>query len=198
MKRIPAEDRREVLLDVAKGLLVEEGASAVTMGNVADRAEVTRALVYKHFENREELLRDLYRRETAGLDRALRRQVDDAPDGFEPKLRAFADAVLATAVTQRDFFGPLRSFGADNHQAERQRSWDKRTTRFFTRLALDTYPIDEGLAEPAIGVVLSGIVTLLPRIRENSSDDHRRRIVDLYVTMSVSALEGLAHLRREQ
>ena len=197
MKRIPAEDRREVLLDVAKSLLVKEGASAVTMGNVADRAEVTRALVYKHFENRDELLRDLFRREAVALDKSLRRQVDDAPGGFEPKLRAFATAVLATAVTQRDFFGPLRSYGADNSHTQQQRSWDRRTTRYFTRLAVEAYPMDEADAEAAIGYVLAGIVSLLPRIRENSSEDHRRHIVDLYVTMSVSALQGLAKSRNK-
>jgi AcrR family transcriptional regulator len=192
MKRIPADDRREVLLEVAKALLVEGGASNVTMGTVANRGEVTRALVYKHFENREAILRDLFRREAGALDKALRRKVDDAPDGLEPKLRAFADAVLETATTQRDFFGPLRTFGADANHSQQQRSWDRRTTRFFSKLAAEKYGLDEAVCEPATNVMLAGVVSLMPRARANPSAQTRQQLVDLYVAMSLGGFERLA------
>ena len=84
---LTSDERRELLLDVTRDLLAEGGPRAVTMGTVASGAEVTRALVYKHFDNKHDLLAALYQREAKALDRAIRVQVADTPDGFEPKLR---------------------------------------------------------------------------------------------------------------
>ncbi|HAS09590.1 MAG TPA: hypothetical protein DCS55_03590, partial [Acidimicrobiaceae bacterium] len=72
-ERLSADERRQALLDVAKAVVNESGPDAVTMGAVAERADVTRALVYKHFENKDALLLELYRREASALDRSIRR-----------------------------------------------------------------------------------------------------------------------------
>src|SRR6476619_7614888 len=71
-ERLSADERREALLDVARTLVNEVGPGGITMGVVAERARVTRALVYKHFANKHDLLVALYRREATGIDRAIR------------------------------------------------------------------------------------------------------------------------------
>ena len=111
-ERMSADGRRAALLDVAKALVKEVGPHAVTMGLVADRARVTRALVYKHFDNSDDLLHALYKREARGLDHHIRAVVEAAPDGFEPKLRAFIGATLDAAEEHGPFFTPLRAAGA--------------------------------------------------------------------------------------
>ena len=132
-----ADDRRTTLLDVTKVLVSEGGPGTVTMGLVAERAGVTRALVYKHFANRDDILRALYRREAERLDRAIRAQVVAAPDGFEPKLRAFIGVTLDATEEHAPFFTPLREAGAGKGRTVRgdRRSRDRRTVDYFRRSA---------------------------------------------------------------
>ncbi len=190
-RRQTAQARRDTLLDVAEVLVREGGPAAVTMGSVAERAEVTRALVYKHFDNRDDILSTLYRREALALDRQLRGQVVAAADGFEPKLRAFVHAVLEAAATHSEFFTPLRAFGHDPAYRRQQRSWDRRTLSYFTDLAAGEFELDPAVAEVAMSVLLSGIVSLLTQARADRSPDRQAFLEDVCVGM---AHASLAHL----
>lgn len=58
--RLGRAARREALLDVAAGLVGSGQLDAVTMESVAEASGVSRALVYRHFANRAELLGALY------------------------------------------------------------------------------------------------------------------------------------------
>jgi AcrR family transcriptional regulator len=191
-ERRTAEARREALLDVAQALVKEGGPAAVTMGTVAERAEVTRALVYKHFDNRGDILAALYRREAAALDHQLRRQVVAADEGFEPKLRSFIRAVLGAVGTHAEFFAPLRSFGQDASHRKQQRSWDRKTLEYFTTLASEEFGLDASVAKPAVSVLLSGIVSSLTRTQVDRSTQHRAFLEDLFVEMAIASLERLA------
>lgn len=61
--RVPPEERRSQLLDAALHLVVTEGHNATTMDAVAERAGVTKPVVYGVFGNRAELLAALLSRE---------------------------------------------------------------------------------------------------------------------------------------
>src|SRR5918997_1570689 len=189
-ERLDAKARREALLDVAQRLVAENGPAGVTMGSVAQGAEVTRALVYKHFANKEDILAALYRREAAGLDRAIGRAVAAAPEGLEPKLRAFAHAVIGAVGTHARVFAPLRPFGHDATFRREQRTWDRRTVRFFTALAVDELGVDESVARPALAIVLSGINSVLAQAA-GASAERRAFLEDLYVDMALASLRGL-------
>ena len=194
-ERLSADERREALLDVAKAIVEESGAGTVTMGTVADRAEVTRALVYKHFDNKEALLGELYRREARALDRHIRRRVEASAEGFEPKLRAFVGACLDAVGEHGPFFAPLRSVASDPTQRQQQRRWDRRTTGYFVQLAVDEFGIDEQTARSAIGVLFSGIQSLLSQMRRSPGDSQRAVLEQTYVEMTIGALERLSTLR---
>jgi AcrR family transcriptional regulator len=62
-KRLARAQRREDLLDADGQLILSGGVEAVSMETVADRAGVSRPLVYKHFASKNELLTGVYRRE---------------------------------------------------------------------------------------------------------------------------------------
>ena len=191
-RRQPAAVRRDALLDVAQALVREGGPAAVTMGSVAERAEVTRALVYKHFDNRDDILSTLYRREAVALDRQIRGQVIGAADGFEPKLRAFVHAVLEAAATHAEFFTPLRAFGRDPSYRRQQRSWDRQTLEYFTGLAADEFALDPAVAKLAMSVLLSGIVPLLTRARADRTPGRQAFLEDVFVDMAGASLTHLA------
>lgn len=191
-ERLPADERRQALLDVARAIVDETGADAVTMGSVAERAEVTRALVYKHFENKDALLLELYRREASALDRSIRAEVEAAPAGFEPKLRAFVRSCLAAAEEHGQFFAPLRGARSSEDARRQQRRRDRRTSGYFADLAAAEFGIDPATASTAIGVLLSGIQNLLSQMRRGPSDARRRELEDLYVEMTIGALTRLS------
>ncbi|WP_445177863.1 TetR/AcrR family transcriptional regulator [Pseudomonas sp. McL0111] len=74
-RRLSREDRQRQLLDVAWQLIRAEGTDALTLGYLAEKAGVTKPVVYDHFTTRAGLLAALYRdfdkRQTTLMDAAL-------------------------------------------------------------------------------------------------------------------------------
>jgi AcrR family transcriptional regulator len=66
--RLPAAERRDQLLDVARGLVLSEGFKGISIEAVARAAGITRPIVYGHFGDLPGLLDALLRRES---ERAL-------------------------------------------------------------------------------------------------------------------------------
>ncbi len=86
-RRISAAERREQYLGVAATLTLRDGAAAVTMDAVAAGTGVNKALLYRQFANRGEILLALFERETAALDAAVLAS-QRGVEGFEAQLRA--------------------------------------------------------------------------------------------------------------
>ncbi len=55
-KRLPASQRRQVILDAAQQTFVEFGYHGALMETIAERAEVTKPILYRHFPSKLELL----------------------------------------------------------------------------------------------------------------------------------------------
>lgn len=193
--RLSAEARREALLDATKELVNDAGPSGVTMGAVAERAEVTRALVYKHFDNKDDLLVALYRREAKRLDKQIRMLVEAAPDGFESKLRAFVGATLDVIGEHLSFFTPLRAAGTASSAREDKRHWDSRSVTYFANLAVADFDIDTRTARAAIAVLFSGVPSLLAQMRAHPGRAQRVFLEDTYVDTVIGALTRLATRR---
>lgn len=60
-RRLSKPDRHAQLLDVARELIRDAGTDELTLGRLAERAGVTKPLVYDHFGDRAGLLAELYR-----------------------------------------------------------------------------------------------------------------------------------------
>ncbi|WP_246675423.1 TetR family transcriptional regulator [Mesorhizobium sp. B2-3-4] len=79
-RRLSRQDRREQLVRVAWQLVREEGTEALSLGRLAEKADVAKPVVYDHFGTRAGLLAVLYQdfdaRQTTLMDTALR---DSAP-----------------------------------------------------------------------------------------------------------------------
>ena len=185
-----AAERREALLDLALDLLVREGEPAITIGSIAERAGVTRTLVYKHFENRDDLIINLYRREAKQVDEHLVELVLGTPGGFEPKLRAMVAGLLDAVDKWGTVFNPLAHTAAGSIGRREARSRNRRTIEYFAGLATRDYGLSRERAEPALAILLGGLDPLMWRSRPEPAD--RAQLVDLYMTMAVNALAGLA------
>ena len=190
--RLPSPDRRQGLLDAARELLADGGVDAVTMETVAARSEVSRALVYKHFANRGDLLSTVYREEAADLDRTMAEAVGAATD-LEGALRALVRAVFGSLATHRSMFVALARAGAGDAELRRdQRTRDQRTVRFFGDLAMRRFGLDEADARSAAAIVLSGIESVRLQALHRTSVAQRRDLEERFVALALGGFERLA------
>jgi AcrR family transcriptional regulator len=186
------EQRRTALLDAATGLLAQEGIEAVSMDTVATRADVSRPLVYKHFANRDELLAEVYRREAAKLDAAIVAAVEQA-HGFDAKIRAMIRALLDAETTHAPIFTPLLRAGLrDARFRKEQRDRDRRTVRFFARLAMDEFDLGKAEATAAVAVLLTGMESVQAQWRSHPAAERHAFLEDLYVGLVRGGLASLA------
>src|SRR5689334_20432541 len=80
-------ERREFFVDVVGQLVADEGLAAVTMERVAAMAEVSKPVLYKHFEDRGALVTALLDRCWRELDNAVQAKLRDART-LDEQLRA--------------------------------------------------------------------------------------------------------------
>lgn len=92
--------RREQLVSIARDIIAAEGADALTLARLAQRAGVSKPVVYDHFASREALLLWLYEdfdeRKTAEARDAL----EGAPAALDARLRALADTHIRCVLSQ--------------------------------------------------------------------------------------------------
>lgn len=107
--RLPAQQRRSQLLEVAIKLFAEHGFHATSMDDIAEAAGVTKPVVYQHFPSK----RALYRELLDDVDRQLTERLLDATShattGRERVQDGFA-AYFRYVASHRDAFRLL--FGA--------------------------------------------------------------------------------------
>ncbi len=114
-------DLRRALLDAAEAIVGEEGIAAVTMSAVARRSGVSSGAPYRHFRDREELLRALSERAQGVVARRLAEASAGAPDmleGFRRSgveyVRFAVDEPALFAVLSRGEFTDRHSEAATN------------------------------------------------------------------------------------
>jgi AcrR family transcriptional regulator len=189
-----SSDRRDHLLDAATELLAD-GDDAVSMDSVAERAGVSRPLVYKHFANRSELLAAVYERESNLLHRELAVAVN-AADTLEAKFRALIRGALRAEASRGATFASLRSAGARGRALrERQHRRDRDTVQHFATLAVREYGSEERATRQAVSVLLGALTSVLAQWRRHPTPDNARVLEDVYVRL---ALGGLASLGEAQ
>jgi AcrR family transcriptional regulator len=107
--RLPADQRRQQLLDVAREVFAEGGFHATSMDEVAVRAGVTKPVLYQHFPSKRALYMELLQDTGDMLLRALAQATQRAPSGRERVEEGFA-AYFRFVVSNRAAFRIL--FGA--------------------------------------------------------------------------------------
>ncbi len=97
-KRLSYELRRQQLLETAAAIVRAEGADALTLAHVAERAGVTKPIAYEHFETRTGLLLALYRhfdaRQTEATRALLENQAHTLGEAVAILAASYVDCVL--------------------------------------------------------------------------------------------------------
>lgn len=98
-QRLTKEARRAQLLEVARELIRDDGTDRLTLGKIAERAGVTKPLVYEHFGDRHGILAELYHefetRQRLMLDVALETVSQDLSSLSAVVAGAYIDCCLA-------------------------------------------------------------------------------------------------------
>lgn len=171
------------------------------METVASRARVSRPLVYKHFANAAEMLAAAYRREASSLDDEIVAVVSQArgQGGLEGTIRSLVCAVIDGAESRGAVLTQfIRAGGRDTEARREQRARDRRTVRYFTKLAMQEFDIGEREAQAATRVLLTGIDSLLHQWRERPTRDQRKFLEELYVGLVLGGLRQLAQNRLDR
>lgn len=190
--RLARARRREDLIDAAVELIVAEGVEAVSMESVADRAGVSRPLVYKHFANRSEMLTAVYRREAGLLHAELAAQVR-AADTLETGYRALVRAAFRATAQRHSLFAALRAAGAWNPELRReQEARDRRTVRFFADHASAEFGIPAAEAQAATAMLLTSLESVLIQWRTRRTQTNAALLEATYLDVILGGLERLA------
>ena len=190
--RLSRVGRRDTLLTAAAAMLTDESVDAVTMEAVAGRAGVSRALVYKHFANRGELLAAVYQREAALLHDELAtavRQATTVTDMF----RALIRGALQAQADRGTALAALRAAGGWNHALrEEQRQRDQTTVRYFATHVSQELGVGELQATLAVAILLGAVETVLAQWRRRPTRQYASQLEDAYVTLVTGGLAQLA------
>ena len=193
--RLAGADRRDALIDVAAELVAAGDVEAVSMEAVAERAGVSRPLVYKHFANRNDLLAAVYQRESALLHAELTADVS-AAETLEDTFRALIHGALRAQASRGATFAALRMAGLRTRERrEEQRQRDRTTLRFFAGQAVREFDLDRAQARAAVAILLGAIDAALAQWRARPTREHATLLEDTYVSL---AMGGLEHLARER
>jgi len=124
-QRLTRQDRSRQLIEIAWRIVGAEGADALTLGRLAERAGVTKPVVYSHFATRNALLLALYRdfdaREFAIMEAAL----DASEPTLEGKAGAIASSYVECVLTQgREIPGVLAALSGSPDLAAAKRDCD--------------------------------------------------------------------------
>jgi AcrR family transcriptional regulator len=190
--RLSHAQRRKQLLDAAARLIIDKSLDAVTMEGVAARAGVSKALPYRFFANRDDLLIALYDREAGILTRRVReatRQVQ----GFEARTRLIVETwleglserglVLGMLVLASPLAGPI--------EARRQHVVATLASEWGGAVARE-FGISEQRAQRLMTVVLVGSQALIPFWLQQP--EQRRSLVDDFVAFVVGGMGSLVEV----
>lgn len=137
--RLPKAERREQLLSTARQILGEEGAEALTLGHLAERAGVSKPIAYEHFGTRAGLLIalcDEYNdRQVAAQQEALAKKGATVADVSQIFASAYVNCVLDIGPEMGAAFAALAaSEGTEDFRRSLRAGYIEQYRKAFGRL----------------------------------------------------------------
>ena len=183
------DDRRDHLLDAALGLLESDGAAAVTMERVAERAGVSKPVVYDHFANRSALVVAVLARTWADAEGLVAGRAAEATTPAE-RIRATFEALVDAAAQRGPNVRALLDSASSDPQVEQARRarWKEKEAGWAAGLEreLGLAPATAAAAAATLRAAMLGAVA-----HARTSPEARAAATDVYVTTVVATLGAL-------
>jgi AcrR family transcriptional regulator len=188
--RLPAQQRRTQLLEVAVEVFAERGFHATSMDEVAEAAGVTKPVLYQHFPSKRALYRELLDEVDEQLVARLVSATGGAASGRERVEQGFA-AYFRFVATNRASFRLL--FGASVRNDAEFAEVAERTIERIADLIADLIEI-EAPAEHR-GVLAHAIVGMAEatsrRLASDDTDEDADRLASWLAEMAWFGLRGV-------
>jgi AcrR family transcriptional regulator len=195
-RRLSPEARKQHIIESAAAAIAASGVIDLTMEQIAEHAGVSRGLLYNYFDNVEEIVLAVHRAEAAVLEDATRAAMAEA-DGDLTSVVATAARVWLERFAER---GPLLAIlfapqASDSPLADVERRRAAATHVLWTEAYAAAAAIDERTASDLTAMLLYAFSGALARLESGRSP---AELADLYVDLTLGALERVAQVRRDQ
>jgi AcrR family transcriptional regulator len=100
-KRLSAEERRATIIKVAKRLFAQKGFHGVSIDEIVNIVGVSPAILYRHFESKEELYQAVLQEFSATRESYIEAVVAD-DNGFEQVLRGMTTVFVSSIMNHPD------------------------------------------------------------------------------------------------
>jgi AcrR family transcriptional regulator len=200
---MPAADRREAILAAALDVFAAAGYHETTLESVAERAGISKALIYEHFDSKRNLHRALLERYMQELLERVAGAIGPAPPG-EPRLRAGVEAFLDFVEERRDAWRfVFQNVGDPDIVAAVERIREEVANSVAGLMAADAPP--EWAADPELAAEirmiaqqLTGALQALANWWDENREIPRARISQSIMDFAWIGLERLGEGRRWQ
>ena len=191
-QRLTREDRQRQLIETAWRIVGDEGTDALTLGRLAERAGVTKPVVYSHFPTRSALLIALYRdfdmREYAVMEAAL----ESSEATLAGKAGAIASSYVDCVLTQgREIPGVMAALAGSPELAAVKRDCD---LIFLEKCRALLAPFAAGRAIPTAGLrAMLGAAEGLSHAaatEEIGADEAKRELFETISAMVARSAKG--------
>jgi TetR/AcrR family transcriptional regulator len=133
--RLPARDRRLQIMEAAKELFARQGFEGTTTRQIAERARVNEAIIFRHFPGKEDLYWAIIDRESelAGWQPALERQLSSGESDREV-FASIAEDILVRRAKDGSL-SRLLLFSALENQRRSQRFFQVHVVAYYELIA---------------------------------------------------------------
>jgi AcrR family transcriptional regulator len=167
-RRMPAAERREVILAAAEETFARCGYHGASLDDVAHAAGVSKALIYEHFDSKRSLHASMLDAHAAEIFRRLRAGAERGATG-EERLRNGIDAFLRWVEDHREAWRALFRDAADPEVGELLRRMQAR----------------------AAGVI-AGLIAAAPEAVGDPDPAHRELRIEIHAQLLSGAVQSLA------
>ncbi len=188
--RLNREERRTSLLAAAAGIVETAGVDALTMERVAAGAGVNKALVYRFFSNRNDVIVALWQQETEAFDARIQGSVARETD-LEGKLRAILNAWLDDVEAGGGVLARLDAPGVGPPALQALRAERRVAVVYYLadlfREEYDIAPREALTAAATLGSAAQGLANLWQH-----TGWPRTRLASSFVRLCIGAVEAVA------
>lgn len=186
-RKLPAAQRREMLLDAASELFVAHGVVGTSIDDVAARAGVSKGAVYHHFSSKDDLVGAVEQRFTTGIrDKArLACPGTDAPN-LQDVLAAWTTVVVNAYLDELALHDALFYGWAP---ASRQAASDNVLIDELRQLLLDSGAAEQAAtADLVAGFIVGGITTAVDRAVLGGCAEPRGPVIAVAIACTAGAV----------
>lgn len=154
-KKLTRADRRSQLLETAHAIVREEGTDALTLGRLAERANVSKPIAYSHFETRAGLMIALYKTINDRQVQALAAALEHTPAQLEVVSTVVAEAYMeCTTAVGREWHAIAAALKGDAQMDAYQREMIQGYVAFYEKaLAPLTALPAEDVRRRCVGII---------------------------------------------